>query len=142
MKSEQIKTLTLVNPTLSKVQKSEEQTMKSNQIAKMQSELLGVYLSEYCEVNGIDENQLENTLSVKTFPLERRVMVYDEEQNIKMLIVVNSEYYSSAGDFLRDLIVCGQHLNNYPKTLSYKKKLCTIIKEDNEKVLGSQLQSA
>ena len=142
MKNEQIKTFTLDNPTLPKVQKSEEQTMKSNQIAKMQSELLGVYLSEYCEVNGIEEKQLKNTLSVKTLPLERRVMVYDKEQNIKMLIVVNSEYYASAGDFVRDLVVCGQHLKDYPKTLSYQKKLCSIIEKDNKRIRGEQLQSA
>lgn len=111
--------LVSVNPTLTGKNFNEIRTVQEEfvkRIAKAQSDIMEVYLKEYCEVNAIEENELKNHLQVIHRPEGIFVTALGSEEDVefgiryvdsidlneKKNIVKLTQFFTVVGKFLTE----------------------------------------
>lgn len=94
-------------------------TMRIKEIFMIQTLLLETYLKEYCEVNGITEEDLKKDFQVATCPSDFSVVIESTKTpkmtlfgvRFKVELVPDKCYFSVFGSFV-------QHKDKYPKTVA------------------------
>lgn len=81
-------------------------------ILKKQVKLVETYLLEFCEVNGIKENELKNHLVVASCVPGNSIMVInlDDKRDIKFGVNWGASSFEVFGEFL-------EHKDKFPKTI-------------------------
>lgn len=80
-------------------------------ILKRQVQFVETYLLEFCEVNGIKENELKNHLIVISCVPDKSIMVVnvDDQRDVKFGAKLNGVSIEVFGEFL-------EHKDKFPKT--------------------------
>ena len=89
------------NPTLLET-KIETDMKCSEKSIKEVTKLVETFLLEFCEVNGISENELKNHLVVRTSPADLSILVInvDDERDVKFGVKLNGSSFEIFGEFL------------------------------------------
>lgn len=119
----------LENPTLQIKQFNMETKMLQKQVQIMET-----YLTEFCEVNGIKENEIKNHLVVATCPPESSIMAVnvDDNRDVKFGLKITIDKVTNPFEvtFKVTLEVFGEYTDcksEYPKTT----KLLELMKTTN-----------
>lgn len=102
------------NPTLLET-KIETDMKCSEKSIREATKLVETFLLEFCEVNGISENELKNHLAVRTSPADLSILVInaDDERDVKFGVKIitdeGNETYDIFGEYT-------DMRENYPKT--------------------------
>lgn len=86
---------------------------------KQQTNVLESFLNEFCKVNGIEETELKNHLSVASCPPDNSIMAVsaDDPRDIKFGVKMNIKHED--GGFFPVFEVFGEYLeckDSYPET--------------------------
>lgn len=86
-----------------------------NSILKKQIEFVETYLLEFCEVNGVQESELKNRLSVASCVPDNSIMVINSDDQrdikfgVKLGVTKDGSSFEVFGEFL-------EHKDKFPKT--------------------------
>lgn len=108
----------LKNPTPELEQLKDEVMKISKDVLKKQTSLIETFLFEFCEVNGIEENELSKHLQIAVCTGDKSVMAVntDDIRDVKFGVKVNLEpdkiKFEVFGEYL-------DHKDKYPKTAKF-----------------------
>lgn len=91
------------------------------EMALATSQILNSFLCEYCEVNGIKEDELKNHLEVVHNPLKGILLV--REGDVEVLRETFSGLKQEEGNYSLNYDIYLMDKEQYPKTLSFIKEV-------------------
>lgn len=97
---------------------------KSEVAAKVQTDLLAVFLKEHCEIMGIKECELKDILVIRTLETTCQIVNVDDERDVKIGVTVHPNYDGSKITYLYE--VYGEFIlmkDSYPKTTKFLESI-------------------
>lgn len=95
-------------------------------IIEEQTNLIGVFLNEFCKVNDIKESELKNNLKVVSYPTDLSIMVVNVDDIRDVKFGVKGRVKTEKGSFLTYFDLFGEYLDyqdKYPETTKFIEHL-------------------